>query len=267
MNRCLKMSDFAVTVETAGDDPAAPFVFVCEHASNAFPDRFGNLGLSAAQRQAHIAWDPGAVGLARGLLERLGGVLVAGNVSRLVYDCNRAPDAPGAMAAKSETHEIAGNKRLDAAARVARTQAVYQPFHAALHGEIAACLARGLAPVVVTLHSFTPTWFGAPRAVEFGVIHDADPRLAQAVLAAARARTALKSALNAPYSAADGVTHTLRLQALPYGLSNVMLELRNDLVATPEAEENMAEMLVPVLAEAVAALAPQAAMRRAEQAS
>ncbi len=72
-------------------------VLVCEHASNHIPEAWGDLGLSAAQRLAHIAWDPGALGLARQLAQRLDAVLVHAPVSRLVYDCNRAPDMPGAM--------------------------------------------------------------------------------------------------------------------------------------------------------------------------
>ena len=79
------------------------------------------------------------------------------------------------------------------------------------------------------------------------MIHDADAGWPRAVLAEAQARTGLDSALNAPYSAADDVTHTLRLQATPYGLANVMLEIRNDLIATAAAEAAMAETLAPVL--------------------
>ena len=53
--------------------------------------------------------------------------------------------------------------------------------------------------------------------------------------------------MNAPYSAEDDVTHTLRVQATPYGLPNAMLEIRNDLIATPAAEMAMADQLAPVL--------------------
>ena len=59
-------------------------VVVCEHASNTIPQRWGDMGLSSEQRLAHIAWDPGAVGLARGLAQRLDAVLVHAPVSRLV---------------------------------------------------------------------------------------------------------------------------------------------------------------------------------------
>ncbi|MDP3339015.1 N-formylglutamate amidohydrolase [Frigidibacter sp.] len=244
MTATLLQPEDVVTVENPG--AAGPFLIVCEHASNAFPAPFGSLGLTEAQQLAHIAWDPGALGLARGLAARLGAPLVAARVSRLIYDLNRPPHSAGAMPARSETHDIPGNAGLTDADRLARTEAIYLPFHAALRAEIARRLARGRPPVIVTVHSFTPIWHGTPRSVEFGVIHDADPSLALATVAAAR-KTGLRAELNQPYSAADEVTHTLRLQASPLGLANVMLEIRNDLIASSAAQEAMAETLAPVL--------------------
>lgn len=228
-------------------ESAGPFLFVCEHASNAFPEAFGTLGLDAAARGAHIAWDPGALGVARALARRLGSPLVAARVSRLVYDCNRPPDALAAMPARSEVYDIPGNHDLDSAARLARTEAVYLPFQAALSGQLARMLARGLRPVLVTVHSFTPVWFGVPRAVEFGIIHDADASFAQALLAAAGQGLLLRTELNQPYSAADGVAHTLRLHATPHGLHHAMLEIRNDLIADGAAQQAMADRLAPML--------------------
>jgi predicted N-formylglutamate amidohydrolase len=228
-------------------EAADDVIFVCEHASNHIPDRWGNLGLSEAQRQAHIAWDPGALGLARGLAARLDATLIHAPVSRLVYDCNRGPDMPGAMPARSEVHDIPGNAHITPDERLARTEAVYLPWAAGLHGLIARRIALGRRPAIITIHSFTPVFHGRPRAVEFGIIHDADALLALAILDAAQRRSQLRSELNAPYSAADDVTHTLRLHATPYGLPNAMLEIRNDLIATPAAQEAMAEALAPVL--------------------
>ncbi|MCY1127414.1 N-formylglutamate amidohydrolase [Frigidibacter sp. RF13] len=244
--------DTPVAVENPGGD--SDVLIVCEHASNHFPEEFGTLGLSEADRRAHIAWDSGALGIARGLSARLNATLVRATVSRLIYDLNRPPDATGAMPTKSEIFDIPGNASVDDAERLRRTQAIYLPFHARLHAEIAARIAAGRPPVIVTIHSFTPVYFGKARAVEFGVIHDADPALALATVEAARALTDLRVELNEPYSAADQVTHTLRLQATPYGLRNVMLEIRNDLIATPGAEEAMADKLVPVLRRAMGEL-------------
>jgi predicted N-formylglutamate amidohydrolase len=158
---------------------------------------------------------------------------------------------PGAMPAKSEVYEVPGNAAITPAERAARAAAIYVPFHDALHGLIAERIALGRRPVLVTIHSFTPVYFGQKRAVEFGVIHDADDRLARAILAGAEATSSLACGLNAPYSAADDVTHTLRLHATPYGLANAMLEIRNDLIASPEAEQAMADRLAPVIAAAL----------------
>jgi predicted N-formylglutamate amidohydrolase len=241
---------FRATVEAG--NPASGIVVVCEHASHVIPPLWGDLGLDAATRVAHIAWDPGALALARGVAALLGAWLVHAPVSRLVYDLNRSPDHPGAMPARSEVYDIPGNAALSAAERAKRTENIYVPFHADLHGVIAGCLSQGMRPVIVTIHSFTPVFHGKMRAVEFGVIHDADPTLANWIVAAAEG-SGLRMALNEPYCAADGVTHTLRLQATPYGLQNAMLEVRNDLIATPEAAAAMAGRLAPILTRAIAA--------------
>lgn len=221
-------------------------VLACEHASNAIPDRWGDLGLTPDQRRAHIAWDPGALAVARGLMKRLDAVLIHAPVSRLIYDCNRAPDMNGAMPARSEVYDIPGNANVSTEERLARTEAIYLPWTNGLHSLIARRMALGLRPVIVSVHSFTPVYFGKPRAVELGIIHDADPSLAVAIHTAAR-KTRLQAELNSPYSAVDDVTHTLRLHATPYGLPNAMLEVRNDLIATDAACDAMAKTLAPVI--------------------
>ena len=235
-------------------DGAADFLLVCEHASYHIPEAYDDLGLSADARLAHIAWDPGALGLARGLAQRLDAALMAAGVSRLVYDLNRPPLAASAMPAKSEVYDVPGNAAILPEERLARTQSYYLPFHAALHHEIARRIALGRPPVIVTVHSFTPVYFGQKRGVELGVIHDADPRLAVQIVAEAQTQSDLKTELNQPYSAADGVTHMLRLQATPYGLLNVMLEVRNDMIATKAAQNAIADILAPILRAALEAL-------------
>ncbi len=230
-------------------DAAGAVVLVCEHASNAFPPPWDDgLGLDADQRTAHIAWDPGALGVARGLAQELGAALIHATASRLIYDLNRPPHSPGAMPARSEIHDIPGNADLSPDQRLARARAHYIPFHAALAELLACRLAQGRQPVLITVHSFTPVYFGQPRAVEFGVIHDADDRLARAI--AAR-DCGLLTRLNEPYSAADGVAHMLARHATPLGLPHAMLEIRNDLIATPQAQAEMAARLAPAIRAAI----------------
>ncbi|WP_424965981.1 N-formylglutamate amidohydrolase [Dinoroseobacter sp. S375] len=229
--------DHPIAVRNAPGDSA--IVVVCEHASAHIPTRFADLGLAPEVRQSHAVWDPGALAVAEGLAERLGATLVAATVSRLVYDCNRPPDAPDAMPARSEVIRVPGNEGLSDAERAERAHRYYTPFRETLREVVAG----KSAPILVTMHSFTPIYHGQTRAVEIGILHDADTRLADALLEAAEGTTALQVARNEPYGPEHGVTHTLRDQALPQGHPNVMIEIRNDLLTTPEDQDKIAELL------------------------
>src|ERR671912_2375965 len=71
----------------------SPVLLICEHASNHLPARYGSLGLGPAELESHIAWDPGALGVAQALSRLLDAPLVHAGVSRLVLDLNRDPSA------------------------------------------------------------------------------------------------------------------------------------------------------------------------------
>ena len=241
---------YAPLIERTTHPAKPPVLLVCEHASNHIPPAFANLGLPQSTLQTHIAWDPGALGVARALRAALNADLVASTVSRLLYDCNRPPESPGAMPETSEIYEIPGNKALTQAERAARTAAIYTPFRAAL----ADMMDQYETAIMVTVHSFTPIYHGQPRRCEIGVLHDTDTRLADALLAQPPAEFPHKLERNVPYSASDGVTHTLKTTALARGWPNVMLEIRNDLIATAPQQHTMALALAQLLTKAIKTL-------------
>lgn len=232
-------------------------LILCEHASHRIPHRYGDLGLAAADRQSHAAWDPGALAVSRALSDALDAPLIAARVSRLVYDCNRPPEAVSAMPAKSELIEIPGNANLTAADREERAHTIYQPFCAAVSRMIAARKAEGLATALITIHSFTPVYYGTHRPVEIGILHDTDSRLADAMLAQASALPHRRLERNEPYGPQDGVTHSLQLHGLQNALPNVMIEVRNDLLRDAKEEAIMADELLTLLRPALASLQPK----------
>lgn len=241
----------------------APVVLICEHASNALPLGVpalgGDLGLSEETHHSHAAWDIGALGLSRALAPLLaqacGGVMLAhAPLSRLVFDLNRPADHPQAMPAQSEIHAIPGNRALSAQNRRDRVRCIRQPFHDTLAGAITESVVQGVRPTLIAVHSFTPVFNGQPRAVEFGILFDSDTALADALLRASDG-CGLTTCLNQPYSAQGDVAHTIRQQADPLRLRNTMLEIRNDLIATPAQQTAMAQRLAPIL---IAALRDQA---------
>ncbi|WP_386736621.1 N-formylglutamate amidohydrolase [Lutimaribacter marinistellae] len=227
-------------------------VLICEHASRFIPAKLDGLGLSQTAARSHAAWDIGAFELAVELCGALDAPLVYSRASRLVYDCNRPPEAPDAIPVKSEVFAVPGNVRLTEADRDLREAAVYLPFRELLSDTLNARLA---APLVITIHSFTPVYLGQAREVELGILHDTDDRAARALLSAAEG-SGLHCALNEPYSAADGVTHTLREHAIPRGLPNVMVEIRNDLLADAQGVNRMAGLLTPMLLRIMRDLVP-----------
>ncbi|MGE6785178.1 N-formylglutamate amidohydrolase [Ensifer adhaerens] len=257
MTRLLTEADGEpVAVENAAG--TGDIVLVCEHASRRVPERLGTLGLSEQALESHIAWDPGALAVARLLASRLDGTLIYQRFSRLAYDCNRPPEADAAMPFVSEVYEIPGNRMMSADERQARVDEIYRPFHDAIARFVFERKAAGRPPVLVTMHSFTPVYFGKPRAVEVGVLHDADSRLADHMLATAtKGRVAYDIRRNEPYGPADGVTHSLIEYGVQNGLPNVMIEIRNDLIRNDIGQRVMADYLEGLLAKGVAALSAQ----------
>ncbi len=225
----------------------SPVLLVCEHASRTLPEQFGDLGLSQEALLSHIAWDPGALAVARGISAALDATLIYQRFSRLIYDCNRPPSSSGAMPEASEIYAIPGNKDLSAEERKARTEALYEPFHAAVSGLIRDRKARGQDSVIVTIHSFTPVYNGKSRAVELGILHDEDSRLADRMLHLAAEAPLYRTERNEPYGPEDGVTHTLILHGISNGLRNVMIEVRNDLISEDTGQGVVADYLTRLL--------------------
>lgn len=226
-------------------NPLAPgkFLLVCEHASRFIPSEFDNLGLDEEVLKSHVAWGPGAYAVACMMTDQLGSPLVAQRISRLVYDCNRPPTSPGAMPEKSEIFDIPGNVGLTQSQRQSRVDAFYLPFHQAVSDQIDKQIENQLPPVLLTMHSFTPVYHGAKREVEIGILHDSDARFADELLESLKSETSFIVRRNEPYGPKDGVTHTLLKHALPHGLMNIMIEIRNDLIVTTDAQVKMAELL------------------------
>lgn len=249
MNKAAK-TQRTPTVEVFNPKGKSPVVILCEHASHAIPERYCGLGLAESDRQSHAAWDPGALPIAKILATELDAPLVASLVSRLVYDCNRPPEAPSAMPEASELIKVPGNRDLTQAQKDERTQFVYVPFCEAVTQTIAS---REDQAVIVTVHSFTPIYFGNRRTTEIGILHDSDTRLADAMIAEAGA-IKMKVDRNEPYGPNDGVTHSLRLHGISNGIANVMIEVRNDLIDTPDAQRDAAHQLLALLRPALASL-------------
>lgn len=233
------------------------FVFVCDHASNGVPAEYGTLGLAPGALAGHIAWDPGALAVARALARRLDSPLLHATVSRLVIDCNRALDAPDLIVAESDGTAIPANAALSAAERRRRIEAVHRPYHEALAALIDRRAAEGRPTALVAVHSFTPVLAGRPRPWQAGIVFDRDRRLAD-LLVGGIAAEGLAVGVNQPYAPADGVYHTVGRHGEGRGMACAMIEIRNDEIADAGGQERWAERLARLLDAAAARLGVKA---------
>lgn len=235
-------------VETWNPGGKSPVLLICEHASPHLPDEFGNLGLSDEALSSHIAYDPGALEVARAMSGELDAPLVEGRVSRLAIDCNRDIGAPDLVPERSEIYEIPGNSALPAEEKARRIHEIHDKFHGAVEEILNE---TGRIGCVATIHSFTPVYFGRRRGTELGVLHDACAQFADLVIELAPGFVSLRADRNEPYGPADGVLYTIRRHAIERGLPNVMLEIRNDLIKSREQQLKVGKALAELLAAAL----------------
>lgn len=229
------------------EEARSPFVIVCDHAGRQLPRALGTLGLSAADLQAHIAWDIGAAGVARRLSLELDAPLFEQRYSRLVIDCNRPLTAPDSIPKESGGTLIPGNERLSIAEANERARAIFMPYHARIRSALAA---RKQPFVLIALHSFTPELLGVVRPFHAGVLYDRDSRLAKPLLALLRAEVGLVVGENQPYRASATTDYSIIEHAEARGAPYVELEVRQDLIADEPGQTAWAARLARLLREA-----------------
>lgn len=237
----------ADSVRVTNPDGRGRFLFTCDHASNFLPAEYGTLGLPRSELSRHIAWDPGALAVARHLADALDCALVETCISRLVLDCNRPLDAPDLISPISETTVVPGNDKLPAAEREARIARCWRPFHELVDAIVEDRVAAGRETWLISVHSFTPVYKGADRPWQIGIIHDDDQRLSMPLMTALEARGDIVVGDNEPYSPADRVYFTLEKHARSRGLPCAMIEIRNDEIRDEAGQEKWGEMLVRIL--------------------
>lgn len=207
----------------------AGVLVICDHAQNMLPAEYGTLGLPPEQLERHIAYDIGAYGIASRVARTLGAPAISTRFSRLLIDPNRGLDDPTLVMRLSDRAVIPGNRNVDAAERDRRVERFYEPYHVALDELIETCVAAGVPPVLLSVHSFTDVWKGARRPWHAAILWDRDYRFAVPLLQALRAEEGLVVGENEPY---DGklAGDCMWQHGTRRGLAHTIVEIRQDLI-------------------------------------
>ncbi|MHA1189279.1 MAG: N-formylglutamate amidohydrolase [Alphaproteobacteria bacterium] len=227
-------------------DQAMPLIILCDHASNRLPAAYGSLGVSERHLERHIAFDIGTEALGDLLAERLGAAAIFSQFSRLLIDPNRGEDDPTLIMQLSDGAIVPGNADVDGGERERRLARYYRPYHQAISDLIDSHLAAGRAPILFSLHSFTPDWKGTVRPWHAGILWDKDPRFARPLIDRLGAEGGLFVGDNEPYTGWLQ-NDTMYRHGTVRGIAHALLEIRNDLICDPRGILEWADRLVPIL--------------------
>lgn len=222
-------------------------LLLADHATNRLPPAYGDLGLDPSAFRRHIAYDIGIEPLTRRLSEALGAPAVMSCFSRLLIDPNRGEDDPTLIMKISDGAIVPGNYPMSPEDADLRLNHFHRPYHSAISGAIADIEnATGRAPLVISLHSFTPVWKTVPRPWHAGILWDTDPRVARPLIDAMGALPGIVCGDNEPY---DGALRgdTMYRHCMRRGIPHALIEIRQDLIADDEGVAQWAARLAPIL--------------------
>jgi predicted N-formylglutamate amidohydrolase len=222
-------------------------VLVCEHASNHMPPRYHGLGLPRAELERHIAWDIGAADLARRLSVLLDAPLFLSGYSRLLIDCNRPLGSSTSIPTQSEDTVIPGNLGLDADEVARRQAAWFTPFQDRIARHLDARMTAARPTIIIGVHSFTPVFQGVARPWQAGVQYARATTLGAGLVAQLRTEGDLTIGDNQPYCIEPEHDYTVPVHGDARGIPAVLIEVRQDLLATPADIAGWAARLAGVL--------------------
>jgi predicted N-formylglutamate amidohydrolase len=234
----------------AGERGRSNFVIVVDHAGRRIPRRLESLGLAASELQRHIAWDIGALGVARQVAAALGAPLVAQNYSRLVIDCNRDPKVATSIPRSSESVAIPGNIGLSDDERAARRAEIFAPYHDRVSALLDERMAANRTTILLAQHTMTDIYHGVRRDMHAAVLYNRDRRFAGLVLDALLREASLLIGDNEPYFVSDETDYTIPRHGEARGLPHVEIEIRQDLVSDDAGQAEWAQRITRALKDA-----------------
>ena len=209
---------------------SSSFFITVDHASSYIPRGLNSLGVPPDELERHIAWDIGALSVARRVSAALDATLIAQNYSRLVIDCNRDPKVGTSICTMSEHTAVPGNAELSVAEAELRRVEIFEPYHSRIRALLDERELTGRPTILIAQHSMTDVYKGSARAMHAAVLYNRDSRFAHLVLERLRREPGLIVGDNQPYFVSDETDYTIPVHGEARKLAHVEIEIRQDLI-------------------------------------
>jgi predicted N-formylglutamate amidohydrolase len=223
-------------------------VLICEHATNRLPDGWQWPDEDRWLVNQHWAVDLGIRQITYALADAIGATGVLARFSRLLVDPNRPIHNEDLFRLVADDRDVQLNVDLTDEKKAERINKLYRPYHDAIDRVVDTV--PGV--LVLSLHSFTPVYEGAPpRWMELGVLFDREESLARRVEPLVR-RHGLVTALNEPYTGKGGLIYSAEVHADRVGRRALEIEVRQDRAVDPAYRKQIVNGLADLCRGAVA---------------
>ncbi len=216
----------------------APIFLTCEHASEILPAPWQWSESDRRLVGTHWAYDLGAREVTLELADALDASAVLSRFTRLLIDPNRAESNADLLRRFAEGAAVELNHEVTSDERTRRLVSYYRPFHAAVERELSSVR----APILLSVHTFTPVYEGHIRQVELGVLFNREESTAHA-LGEALSKRFDGVAYNEPWSGLDGLIYSAERHADRHGRCALELEVRQDRAQDPVYRAELVKVL------------------------
>jgi len=212
----------------------SPLVLTCEHASSRIPPGLLRDRPSQQILATHWGVDLGAWELAAGLARRLEASAVGARWSRLVIDVNRPAGDPTLIRREAGGVILPWNHALPASEFERRWTEYHVPYHAEIDRLAVRRLVRGIPPLLLAVHTFTPQLGRSRRGFDVGVLYVDEKSLARQLAGGLREQ-GLSVRYNQPYSGLLGFMYATDRHGSHHGVPSLEIEINQERLTSRRA--------------------------------
>jgi predicted N-formylglutamate amidohydrolase len=225
-------------VEVVRGTREAPAFLTCEHASVRLPEPWQWPEPDQRLVGTHWSYDLGAREITLELARELNASAVLSRFSRLLCDPNRDATHADMFRTLADGQPVLLNTGMSDQDRARRIALYHQPYHDALDEALGAVD----APMLFSIHSFTPNYQGELRSVEIGVLFNHEEREAHQ-LGAVLSEEFERVAYNEPWSGRAGLIYSAERHSQKHGRLALELEVRQDRAVDPAFRARLTKKL------------------------